>query len=101
MGWAQRRRDLGSLIFVWLRDRSGIVQAVFDQSKDAALFEKAVQIRSEFVLAVKGVVAARDEKNVNARHGDRRNRSGRLGAEDTELRRHACLSTWKATTSPT
>jgi len=66
MGWAQRRRDLGSLIFVWLRDRSGIVQAVFDQSKDAALFDRAVQIRSEFVLSVKGTVAARDEKNVNA-----------------------------------
>jgi aspartyl-tRNA synthetase len=65
MGWAQRRRDLGSLIFVWLRDRSGIVQAVFDQSKDAALFEKAVQIRGEYVLAVRGVVTARDEKNVN------------------------------------
>jgi aspartyl-tRNA synthetase len=65
MGWAQRRRDLGSLIFVWLRDRSGIVQAVFDQSKDAALFEKAVQIRSEYVIALNGVVTLRDEKNVN------------------------------------
>lgn len=65
MGWAQRRRDLGSLIFLWLRDRSGIVQAVFDQSKDAALFGRAAQIRGEYVVAVKGEVAARDEKNVN------------------------------------
>jgi aspartyl-tRNA synthetase len=65
MGWAQRRRDLGSLIFVWLRDISGIVQVVFDQSKDSALFEKASDIRSEYVIAVKGQVVARDEKNVN------------------------------------
>jgi aspartyl-tRNA synthetase len=65
MGWAQRRRDLGSLIFVWLRDRSGIVQVVFDQSKDTGLFEKASQIRSEYVIAVQGAVVARDEKNVN------------------------------------
>ena len=65
MGWAQRRRDLGSLIFVWLRDRSGIVQVVFDQSKNTELFEKASQIRSEYVIAVQGSVVARDEKNVN------------------------------------
>ncbi len=66
MGWAQRRRDLGSLIFLWLRDRSGLVQVVFDQSRDEALFERACAIRSEYVLAVRGQVVARDEKNVNA-----------------------------------
>ncbi len=66
MGWAQRRRDLGSLIFVWLRDRSGIVQVVFDQSADSALFDRAGEIRSEYVLAVRGRVVARDERNVNA-----------------------------------
>jgi aspartyl-tRNA synthetase len=65
MGWAQRRRDLGSLIFVWLRDRSGIMQIVFDQSADSAVFEKAVEIRSEFVIAVSGKVIARDAKNIN------------------------------------
>ena len=66
MGWAQRRRDLGSLIFLWLRDRSGLVQVVFDQSRDEALFERACGIRSEYVLAVRGQVVARDEKNINA-----------------------------------
>jgi len=66
MGWAQRRRDLGNLIFVWLRDRTGIVQLVFDASKDAELFEKASRIRSEFVLAVVGTVCARTPENINA-----------------------------------
>ena len=66
MGWVHRRRDLGSLIFIWLRDRSGMVQVVFDQSADSALFEKATDLRSEFVVAVQGKVVARDEKNVNA-----------------------------------
>jgi aspartyl-tRNA synthetase len=65
MGWAQRRRDLGSLIFIWLRDRSGIVQVVFDQSSDSDMFEKAVEIRSEYVIAVTGKVVARDTKNIN------------------------------------
>lgn len=66
MGWAQRRRDLGSLIFVDLRDRSGIIQIVFDSSKGAELFEKAEKIRNEYVLAVKGTVVLRDEETVNA-----------------------------------
>ena len=66
MGWAQRRRDLGSLIFLWLRDRSGLVQVVFDQSSDSELFDRATAIRSEYVLAVRGQVIARDEKNINA-----------------------------------
>ena len=65
MGWAQRRRDLGNLIFVWLRDRTGIIQVVFDASKDQALFDKASRIRSEFVLAVTGEVVARTAENVN------------------------------------
>lgn len=65
MGWAQRRRDLGNLIFVWLRDRTGIVQVVFDASDDAALFAKAEQIRSEYCLAVTGEVKARTPENVN------------------------------------
>lgn len=65
-GWVHRRRDLGSLIFVWLRDRSGIIQVVFDQSADAALFEKAASLRAEYVAAVRGLVAARSAQNVNA-----------------------------------
>ena len=65
MGWAQRRRDLGSLIFVDLRDRSGLIQIVFDSSKGEELFEKAEKIRNEFVLAVKGTVVLRDKDTVN------------------------------------
>ena len=65
MGWAQRRRDLGNLIFVWLRDRTGIVQIVFDSSRNPELFDKAVSIRQEYVLAVRGEVTARTPENVN------------------------------------
>ena len=66
MGWVQKRRDLGKLIFVDLRDRSGILQVVFDSqelSKD--LFSKAETIRSEYVLAVSGVVASRGPEGIN------------------------------------
>lgn len=65
MGWVQRRRNLGGLIFIWLRDRSGIIQVVFDENRDAASFEKAESLRSEFVIAVKGKVAKRDDQNIN------------------------------------
>ncbi|MBS6475230.1 MAG: aspartate--tRNA ligase [Clostridiales bacterium] len=65
MGWVQRRRDLGKLIFVWLRDRSGIVQVVFDAAQNQELFDKASQIRSEFVIAVKGTVIVREVSNIN------------------------------------
>jgi aspartyl-tRNA synthetase len=66
MGWVARRRDLGSLIFVWLRDRSGLMQIVFDQSRlPAEIFEKAEGIRSEFVLAVQGVIVPRDPEAIN------------------------------------
>ncbi len=55
MGWAQKRRNLGSLIFVDLRDRSGLLQIVFDENDIGAEgFEKAGKIRSEFVIAVEG-----------------------------------------------
>ena len=62
-GWVQRKRSLGSLIFVDLRDRSGIVQVVFDQTlTEKELFDKAETIRSEYVLAVSGVVRERSSK---------------------------------------
>jgi aspartyl-tRNA synthetase len=64
MGWVQTRRDLGGLIFVDLRDRSGIVQVVFNSEYPEA-FEKAEEIRSEYVIAVKGKVFKRPEENVN------------------------------------
>ena len=54
MGWVQRRRDLGKLIFVSLRDRSGIIQVVFSDETKKEIFEKAEKIRSEFVLAIRG-----------------------------------------------
>ena len=60
MGWTQKRRNLGSLIFVDLRDRSGIMQIVFDENDIGSEgFEKAGTIRSEFVLAVTGTVEKR------------------------------------------
>ena len=54
MGWVQKRRNLGSLIFVDLRDRSGICQIVFDTAVSEEAFEKANGIRSEYVIAITG-----------------------------------------------
>ena len=62
MGWVARRRNLGSLIFVDLRDRSGIVQIVFDDTVEKSLFDKANTVRSEYVLAVTGTVRERSSK---------------------------------------
>lgn len=64
-GWVARRRDHGGLIFVDLRDRSGFVQVVFSSEMDAAGFEKAESLRSEFVIAVRGTVRARAQETVN------------------------------------
>ena len=58
-GWVQRRRDLGGLIFVTVRDRSGIVQCTFDQTYNRDLFDKASKLRSEYVVAVRGTVRSR------------------------------------------
>lgn len=65
-GWVQRRRDHGGLIFVDLRDRSGLVQVVFNAEIDAEAFAKAEELRSEYVIAVKGKVALRPEGTVNS-----------------------------------
>ncbi len=70
MGWVQRRRNLGSLIFVDLRDRTGIVQVVFDETTEESVFEKAQGIRSEFVLAVSGTVRERQSKTNKIATGD-------------------------------
>ena len=64
MGWTAKRRDLGGLIFADIRDKTGICQAVFDNASFAD-FAKAERIRSEYVLAVRGVVRARSEETVN------------------------------------
>ena len=59
MGWVQRARDLGSLIFIDLRDRSGIVQLAFDENTPKDVFDRAFAVRSEFVLCAKGSVRMR------------------------------------------
>ena len=63
MGWVQRARDLGSLIFIDLRDRSGIVQLAFDESTPKDVFDRAFAVRSEFVLCAKGSVRMRSSVN--------------------------------------
>ena len=68
-GWVQKRRDLGGLIFVDLRDRSGIVQVVFDKDISIEAFSKAEKIGSEFVIAVKGKVFKRQSVNPNLATG--------------------------------
>ena len=65
LGWCQRQRDLGSLIFIDLRDRTGIVQLAFDDNTDREIFQKAFTTRSEYVLCAKGTVRARGEGAVN------------------------------------
>jgi len=67
LGWVQRRRDLGGLIFVELRDRQGVVQVVFNPELSSASHEKAQSLRSEYVVAVQGMVVARPEGTVNQR----------------------------------
>ncbi|WP_455812980.1 aspartate--tRNA ligase [Pseudomonas graminis] len=63
-GWVNRRRDLGSLIFIDMRDREGIVQVFFDPDRQAA-FDLASELRNEFCIQITGTVRPRDEKNKN------------------------------------
>ncbi len=69
-GWVQRQRDLGALIFIDLRDRTGIVQLAFDDNTDREIFEKAFTARSEFVLMAKGIVRERSSKNMEIPTGE-------------------------------
>lgn len=62
-GWIQRQRDLGNLIFIDLRDRSGIIQLSFNDQTDREIFAKAQSVRSEYVVAAVGTVAERESKN--------------------------------------
>lgn len=78
-GWAQRQRDLGNLIFIDLRDKTGIVQISFNDKTDRAIFEKAQSVRSEYVLALKGIVKERESKNKEIPTGE-------IEIEVTELR---------------
>jgi aspartyl-tRNA synthetase len=65
MGWVNRRRDLGAIIFVDVRDRSGVTQVVFSGEHNAAVHEKAEELRNEFVIAAIGTVKLRDADTVN------------------------------------
>ena len=69
-GWAAKQRSLGSLIFVDIRDKTGITQVVFDDSIPEEVFGKAKTIRSEFVIGVKGTVRERSSKNPDIPTGD-------------------------------
>ena len=69
-GWVQRQRDLGGLIFVDLRDRTGLVQLSFDDSTDKAIFEKAASLRAEYVVAAVGTVREREAKTNKIATGD-------------------------------
>ncbi len=69
-GWVQRQRDLGALIFVDLRDRTGIVQLAFDDNTQKEIFDKAFTVRSEYVLMAKGEVRERSSKNMDIPTGE-------------------------------
>ena len=68
-GYVQKIRDLGNLIFIDLRDRTGIVQLAFDDNTDREVFNKAKTCRSEFVLMAKGTVRERESKNTDIKTG--------------------------------
>ena len=69
-GWVQRQRDLGHLIFVDLRDRTGLVQLAFSDETDKEIFKKAFSARAEYVLAARGVVRERSSKNLQIKTGE-------------------------------
>src|SRR5947207_7373814 len=77
MGWVARRRDLGNLLFLDVRDRTGIVQVVFNKETQPAAHAKAEQARSEFVVAVEGKVLKRQKANKELANGE----VERVGAE--------------------
>ena len=70
MGWVQRERNLGSIIFMDIRDTTGISQIVFDDTLPEELFKKSEKIRSEFVIAIKGKVRARQSVNKDIATGE-------------------------------
>ena len=66
MGWVNKRRDHGSLLFLDLRDRTGVTQIVVNADGNAAIREKAGTLRNEYVIAVTGTVKLRDANTINA-----------------------------------
>ncbi len=69
-GYVQKVRDLGNLIFIDLRDRTGIVQLAFDDATDRSVFEKAASCHSEYVLMAQGVIRERESKNPAIKTGN-------------------------------
>ena len=97
-GWVQRQRDLGQLIFIDLRDRTGIVQLAFDESTDRAIFEKAFAARAEFVLLARGTGARAHVQEPGPAH--RRHRDGgRWNCACWQSRRPRRLKSWRTPTS--
>ncbi|MDO3376824.1 aspartate--tRNA ligase [Geoalkalibacter halelectricus] len=81
MGWVQRRRDHGGLIFIDLRDREGIVQLALDPDRDPEAHQKADRVRGEYVIAVKGEVSPRPQGTLNPKM-----KTGEVEIEVRELR---------------
>ncbi len=69
-GWVHRRRDLGGLIFIDLRDRFGLTQLIFDPNQDQALHQLASKLRSEWVISIRGTVEKREEANPRLNTGE-------------------------------
>jgi len=65
MGWVHRRRDLGGVIFIHLRDREGVTQLVFHEDAEPAVHQRAELLASEYVIAVEGTLALRTAENIN------------------------------------
>lgn len=80
-GWVQRRRDHGALIFIDVRDRTGLIQVVFDSEDVGELFKKAEQVRSEYVVAVRGKLVERAPEAINPNMA-----TGKWEIRATELR---------------
>ncbi|RWZ59978.1 aspartate--tRNA ligase [Halobacillus fulvus] len=89
-GWVQKRRDLGGLIFIDLRDRSGIVQVVFNPETSEEALKAAEEVRSEYVLEIHGEVVARDEQTINPN----------LGTGEVEVAAHEVTILSKSKTPP-
>lgn len=81
MGWVQRRRDHGGLIFIDLRDREGVSQLALDPDRDSEAHAKADTVRSEYVIAIKGKVSPRPEGTVNPKM-----KTGEVEVEVSELK---------------
>jgi len=82
MGWVNRRRDHGNLIFIDLRDRSGISQIVFDKERSPEMHARVEAVRNEYVLAVTGRVERRSDGTINPKMD-----TGEVEVISTELRR--------------